>query len=332
MMHPPWPLRLPLVVTALALGLSRPAPSQQVRGATPLGLDEYFPVPESNALTSGKIALGRRLFFDPILSADRTVACASCHRPARAYGDTVPRSRGVRAQVTTRNVPSILNRAYGRTFFWDGRAGSLEEAVLQPIRNEREMDLALTALVELLQQDRAYEREFSKEFADGVSEANVARALASFVRSLRSGDAPLDRYMNGDRGALSPDALTGLQLFTGKANCVACHVGPTFTDEAFHNTGVTPGGDSGRALVTGRDEDRGKFKVPSLRNVALTAPYMHNGSVPTLEAVIDFYDGGGRPDRSRDPEIRPLRLTVEEKRLLLEFLRSLTGEIPDSAP
>jgi cytochrome c peroxidase len=300
-----------------------------VRGATPRGLDEYFPVPDSNPLTSGKIALGRRLFFDPLLSADRSIACSSCHRPTHAWGDTAQRSLGIRAQATLRNAPSILNRAYGRSFFWDGRASSLEEAVLQPIRDEREMGLALPILIERLRRNRVYDREFAQEFAEGVSESSVSRALASFVRSLRSGSAPVDRYLTGDHAALSSDALAGLKLFSGKANCVACHVGPTFTDEQFHNTGVTSGGDTGRALATGREEDRGKFKVPSLRNVALTAPYMHDGSVATLEAVIDLYDRGGVLDRNRDPEIKPLRLTGQEKRSLLAFLQSLTGEIPN---
>ena len=264
-----------------------------------------------------------------MLSVDRTLACASCHRPGHAFSDSVAHSRGVRAQETARNAPTILNRAYGQSLFWDGRAGSLEEAVVQPIQNRSEMDLPLLVLVGRLREDNAYRRAFAQEFPDTVTEQNIARALASYVRTLRSGNAPIDQFLGGERNALSPEAETGMRLFMGKANCVTCHVGPNFTDEKFHNTGVSGGaGDPGRQAVTGREEDRGSFKVPSLRNVALTAPYMHDGSFATLEAVIDFYDCGGSPNLRLDPEIRPLGLRLDQKKALVAFLNALTGELP----
>jgi len=319
-----------LTVAMFTLLAAAPALAQSDhRPRTPVGLDEYFPIPDDNPLSSAKVALGKRLFFDPLLSADRTLACASCHRPAQAFADSTPRSRGVGAQETRRNAPSILNRAYGQSLFWDGRARSLEEAVVQPIENAVEMALPLVTLVERLRRDRGYRAGFARAFPDSVSARNVARALASYVRALRSGDAPIDRYLRGERSALLAEAETGMRLFNGKANCVTCHVGAIFSDERFHNTGVSWGSsDPGRQAATGREEDRGKFKVSSLRNVALTAPYMHDGSIATLEAVIEFYDRGGTPNPNRDPEMHALGLTTREKRALLEFLKSLTGELP----
>lgn len=274
--------------------------------------------------------MGRRLFFDSMLSRDRTVACASCHRPAFAFSDSVPFSRGVGGQRAERHTPSILNRAYGSAFFWDARAPTLEQTVLQPIQNPREMDLSMPELVARLEGDASYRAAFAAGFAEGASAANVGRALASYVRTLRSGNAPVDRYLFGDTSALQPEARAGMRLFIGRANCVACHAGSTFTDEQFHNTGVSWGSDdTGRHAVTRREADRGAFKTPSLRNVALTAPYMHDGSLATLEQVVEFYDGGGNPNPHLDTEIRPLHLAPAEKRQLLAFLHALTGDVPE---
>ena len=293
---------------------------------TPQGLDLYFLVPESNPLTVSKVALGRRLFFDPMLSADRSVACASCHRPEKAFADSVPFSAGARGGRAARNTPSILNRAYGRTFFLDGRTRSLEETVLQPIQNPAEMAMELDETVSRLKTDASYSREFLTVFGNAVTEGDLAFALASYVRTLRSGDAPIDRFREGDRTSLSADARVGLRLFTGRGNCIACHWGPIFTDEKLHNTGIfVDSGDIGRQGITGERRDRGAFKTPSLRNVALTAPYMHNGSLPTLEAVIDFYDRGGNDNAALDDEVQPLGLSDVEKRQLVAFLQALTG-------
>jgi cytochrome c peroxidase len=302
-----------------------PQPREPFTFAVPLGLDAFAAVPEENVPTPEKIELGRRLFFDPVLSLDGSRSCASCHRPELSFADSVPVSPGVHGRLTTRNASTLVNRAYGSTFFWDGRAISLEEAVLMPISHPDELALPLPQLVRRLQNDRQYRRLFRETFTTEVlSQEHVAHALAHFVRTLRSGDAPLDRYLLGEQTALDNAELRGRALFLGKAGCADCHSGPNFTDERFHNTGVAgPAGDPGRFAVTGEEGDRGRFKTPTLREVARTAPYMHDGSIPSLEEVIDFYDRGGGEDPNLSPDIPPLRLGSGEKADLLAFLRAL---------
>jgi len=281
--------------------------------AIPLGLDLYMPVPEANPLTAEHIERGRELFFDTRLSRDRTIACASCHDPERGFSDGRPVAIGVFNRVGRRSAPALVNRGYGRSFFWDGRAATLEEQVLQPIQDPNEMDMTLP--------------EVSARVGMPIDE--ISRSLASFVRSLLSGDSPFDRFINGDRSALTAEQQAGLQLFRGKANCTACHVGPTFSDERFHNTGVAWRDgrllDEGRSAVTGRIEDRGAFKTPTLREIARTGPYMHDGSVLTLADVVDFYDHGGKANPGLDAELRPLKLTPAEKDSLAAFLNALNG-------
>jgi cytochrome c peroxidase len=275
--------------------------------AIPLGLDLYLPVPEANPLTPEKITLGRELFFDRRLSRDGSVSCASCHDPERGFTDGRPVSVGVFGRQGTRNVPAIFNRGYGRAFFWDGHIQTLEEQVLQPIQNPNEMDLTLTEAATRMHLDAE----------------NISRALASYVRSILSGDSPYDRFVNGDRKALTAEQQAGLQIFRGKGNCTACHVGPNFSDERLHNTGIA--WRDGKLVDEGAG--RGNFKTPTLREVARTAPFMHDGSLKTLEDVVEFYDKGGSANPGLDPELRPLHLTVEEKPALVAFLRSLAGKI-----
>ena len=316
------------IVTVTLLSVACAKPPASYRPPTPLGLDEYYFVPDSNPLTRETVALGERLFFDTVLSADSSTACASCHQPSRAFSDSVPLSRGAHGRRTQRNTPSIINRAYGRMFFWNGRTIGLEETVVQPIQNPVEMDLTLDELVRRLGADARYTSAFANAFPEGVTEQTIARALASYVRTLRFGNAPVDRYFTSDRDALSADAKAGLRLFSGRANCVSCHVGPNLTDEKLHNTGVSWGsGDLGHFEVSGDSADRGTFKTPTLRNVPLTAPYMHDGSLMTLQDVIEHYVRGGTQNPNLDREIRPLALNDQDKRNIVAFLRSLTGEI-----
>ena len=282
----------------------------------PLGLDLYVPVPEDNPISAEKIGLGRRLFNDRRLSRDETIACASCHDPNQAFAGREPTARGVFGRRGLRNAPALINRAWGKSFSWDGRVATLEEQVVRPFADPNEMDLAI---------DLAAARI-------GVSSALMARSLATYVRSIMSGNAPYDRYVRGDSGALSSQAQLGLRLFRGKGNCTACHSGPIFTDEQFHNTGIAWRGsgsflDEGRATVTGRPQDRGAFKTPTLRELERSAPYMHDGSLASLEDVVDYYDRGGNAHSHLDPELRPIGLTAVEKRGVVEFLRSLSGNV-----
>ncbi len=266
----------------------------------PLGLDAYLPVPDSNPLTLEKVALGRRLFFEKRLSRDGTIACATCHEPSRSYTDVWPKSIGVNSRRGEFRSPRIINRVYGKSFFWDGRAKSLEEQVAQPISNPLEMDLPVADAVARLSASGEY---------NGITLDTLRRALASYVRTILSGNAPYDRFVAGDKTALSETAKLGLKVFRGKGGCIACHIGPNLTDEALHNTGV----------------GRGSFKTPTLRDVARQGPYMHDGSLSTLEDVIEYYDKGGNRVEGLDAEVQELHLTIEEKLGLLEFLKALTG-------
>jgi cytochrome c peroxidase len=312
-------IALAACVTAVVAAGSQPLPP-------PLGLDEYVPVPGNNPITPVKIRLGERLFFDARLSADGRVSCATCHDPTRAFTSGTRLAAGVFGRTGPRNVPTILNRGYGQTFFWDGRAATLEEQVLGPIQNRTEMGLSLSAFTARLQRSALYRREFAEAFGEPPSATTATRALATYVRAQRVADAPFDRYRAGDGSALSADAARGLSLFRGRANCSSCHIGPNFTDEQFHNTGVSWGsGDLGRFRVTRRTADRGRFKTPTLRQLRLTSPYMHDGSLDSLDAVVEFYDAGGNANQWLDAELHPLRLTPPEKRDLIAFLRSLSS-------
>ena len=297
----------------------------------PPGLDSYMPIPEENPLTPKKAALGRELFRDPLLSRNHQVSCATCHDPARGFSDNRPVAVGVFGRQGNRRVPRIVNRGYGKAFFWDGRIATLEEQVLQPILSAKEMDLTLEEAVARLNGVPRYRQLFREVFERDISAPDLARALASYVRTILAGDSAYDRHLQGKAEALSEESRQGLSIFRGKGNCTLCHLGPNLTDESFHNTGIAwrdgRFDDDGRHIVTRNDRERGSFKTPTLREVARTPPYMHDGSLPTLEEVIAYYDRGGNRNPQLDPEMRPLGLTEEEKRALAAFLRSLSGTV-----
>jgi len=296
--------------------------------APALGLPEVVPDPPGNPFSEERAALGRRLFFDPVLSADRSVSCASCHQPEHGFADPRSKSLGVHGRRTLRNAPTLLNRAFGRHFMWDGRFSTLEEQVLQPIENELEMGLALDEAVERLRADPAYAPAFAAAYPEGVSRDNLGRALATFVRGLLLAGSPIDRFrMTGDHAALTPLQRTGLWVYESKGGCWKCHFGANFTDEGFHNTGVgvlfeEP--EPGRFEVTGEEADRGRFKTPTLRGLAFTAPYMHDGSLETLEDVVEFYRIGGGANPNLDERLRPADLTDHEAEALVAFLEALS--------
>ena len=283
---------------------------------------------EANARTD----LGRRLFFDPILSVDRTVACASCHDPAKGFADSTPLSTGVHGRKTLRNSPTLFNRAYGESFMWDGRAPTLEKQVLQPIENELEMDLSLDEAVARLADDSSYRAEFDEVYGSPPTAEHLAASLAAFVRRLYLGDSPIDRFRSGEVEAVTPQERAGLWLYESRGACWKCHSGPNFTDESFHNTGVGASDgepEEGRAFVTGDEADRGRFKTPTLRGVALNPPYMHNGSLATLEDVVEFYRQGGHPNPNLDGRILPLELSDADAANLVAFLRALSRTSTD---
>jgi len=284
--------------------------------------------PADNALTVERATLGKRLFYDSQLSRTSEVSCGSCHQQAYAFADPNQVSTGIEGRTGTRNAPSIVNAAWGKSFFWDGRARTLEEQAGKPIENPVEMDLTLADAVERVAADPSYLAAFQKAYGEAPSEASLQKALASFVRSVVSGSSAYDRHLRGDDSDFGEQRKRGEALFASeKAECFHCHPAGSLSNEGYFNNGTyTAGGDTGREQVTGRVGDIGKFKVPGLRNIALTAPYMHDGSLPTLEAVIDQYDAGGRGDPTTDPLIKPMSLTDEEKADLLEFLRSFTDD------
>jgi cytochrome c peroxidase len=301
----------------------------------PLGLDAYMPTPADNPVTAERVALGRKLFFDKRLSVDSSVSCATCHEPELGFTDREPLAIGVREQRGTRRTPRLINRGYGQVFFWDGRAMSLEQQVLKPIENPIEMDLPLSEAVSRLAADPEYAAAFPLALGGPPAEETLAQALAGYVRSIVSGDSAYDRYVAGEADALTPQQKRGLDLFRGKAACSVCHLGPNLTDEQFHNTGVGwkdgEPADLGRAEVTGRPEDRGAFKTPTLREAALAGPYMHDGSLSTLEDVVNFYNDGGEPNPYLDPDMQRLDLSEAEVSDLTAFLQSLNGEIREGA-
>jgi cytochrome c peroxidase len=306
---------------------------------TPLGLPPVA-FPEDNPPTAETIALGRDLFHDPVLSKNRTVACVTCHDPAQGFSDGRPFSIGTGGQPGVRNSPTALNAAYSTVFFWDGRAATLEAQAVGPIMNPVEMAHSIEGVESAV--SAAYSARFKQAFGSGkVTVERIAKALAAFERTLVSGNSPFDRYMYaGDRSALSESAARGLEIFRDakKGNCAKCHsIGDKaalFTDNQFHNlgVGVDPRGeltDLGRYQVTKEESDKGAFKTPTLRNIALTAPYMHDGSLKTLKEVIDFYVGGGTANPYRDKDMKSLDyLTAQDRADLVAFLQSLTGEPP----
>ncbi|MDD9974354.1 MAG: cytochrome-c peroxidase [Candidatus Poribacteria bacterium] len=298
----------------------------------PLGLEPDFKVPKNNPLTAEKVRLGQHLFFDKQLSRDESISCATCHDPTQAFSNGARFAQGVAGAIGNRNVPSIVNRLFGQTQFWDGRSETLESQALEPLFNPDEMAMNEKLLLQRLSTDVTYQKLFYDAFGSPEPTIErVSKALACFERTLLTAETAFDRYeWDGIMTALSNSEKRGLSLFRGKARCSICHIGTNFTDEKFHNIGVSEGAgqtDRGRAGVTEKSEDIGKFKTPSLRNIELTAPYMHDGSFARLEDVIAFYDQGGRPNPNLDTEIKPLGLSDAEKADLLAFLKILTGPV-----
>ncbi|HWC99234.1 MAG TPA: cytochrome c peroxidase [Candidatus Sulfopaludibacter sp.] len=295
----------------------------------PLGLPPLS-WPRTNPYSAAKVELGRYLYFDRRLSADESVSCASCHAPEHAFTDGAPVSTGIRFQKGGRSAPTVINRAYSLAQFWDGRAATLEEQAKGPMANPIEMGNTHDAIVSRLKTVAGYRPLFAKAFgSDDIDIDRVAMAIASFERTVLSGNAPYDRYVNGDKKALTVAQSRGMKIFFDTAKCDKCHEGANFTLNAYANLGIgsdKPDADVGRFAVTKDARDWGAFKTPTLRDISRTAPYMHDGSLKTLDEVVDFYDKGGKPNRNLDASIKPLHLTPGQKADLVAFLKALDGE------
>lgn len=324
------PLGLMLVLGCDSEPVSLPPPvGPLVTDVVPAGFAAGTPTsraPADNALTEARAQLGRRLFFDKQLSRTHEVACGSCHFIEHAFSDPHAVSSGVERRVGTRNAPSLANLAWGNSFFWDGRARTLEDQAGQPIENPLEMDLPLDDAVARIAADPSYSAAFDQAYAQPVDAGSLRKAIASFVRVLVSADSPYDRHLRGDDSQFGDAELRGERIFVSeKGGCFHCHPTGPLTNEGYFNDGsYQEGGDTGRQALTHRTGDLGKFKVPALRNVAVTAPYMHDGSLATLEDVVDQYIRGGNGNLATDPAIAPLSLSADERADLLAFLRALT--------
>ena len=299
----------------------------------PIGIPDPYDIeyPNDEEHSDYEIYLGKVLFFDNRLSFNNKQSCATCHNPDLGFGDGLKKGRGAKGDVLERNTPHLYNLAWNSTFFWDGRSTTLEEQALIPISSPKEMNMPIDVLTPKLLNVPYYQKMFRMVYGDeGITKNTIARALAAFERSIVVDDTPFDRYMKGDKIAMSSAQIRGMQLFQNKARCTECHDGPNFTNEAFHNIGV--GGDDAGRMKIDKSANFGAFKTPGLRNVLLTAPYMHDGSIGTLEEVIDFYDKGGTHKENLDKLMKPLDLTDNEKADLIAFLGALTSPLEIKRP
>ena len=313
------------------------------------------PVPEDNPMSDEKVELGKMLYFDTRLSGDSSISCSKCHNPDTGFTEESELSTSYPGTKHWRHTPTVLNAAYAEHLFWDGRAGSLEEQALGPIQAPVEMNQNLGRLKAKLSQIPEYVKRFKAVFDAAPNRGDLAKAVAAFERTIVSANVPLDEYLKGDKSALDDQQVRGMELFEGKAGCIQCHGGAFLSDQKFHVTGVPEtealqkesdriamrqffardsgfedyaetDHDHGRYFNSKKEADKGAFKTPSLREITVTAPYMHNGAFKTLEEVVDFYDKGGGEHPNKDRLLKPLDLTDEEKEDLIAFLDALTGD------
>jgi cytochrome c peroxidase len=296
----------------------------------PLGLVPIF-WPKDNPYTPQKAELGWLLYFDKRISSDNTVACASCHDPKHAFTDGRRFSEGIRGQLGGRSAPTVINRAYSLEQFWDGRAKTLEEQAKGPIANPLEMGNTHESCAKCIAEIPGYRKRFKEVFGtEEVSIDHIAKAIATFERTVLSGNSPYDRFKAGDEKALTDGQKRGMTVFfSNNARCDSCHEGFNFTNGKYANVGIGMDNekpDLGRYEITKQDADRGAYKTPTLREVAHTAPYMHDGSLKTLEEVVEHYNKGGIKNPWLHQDVRPLNLTDQEKKGLVEFLKAMSGE------
>ena len=314
-----------LVLVPMLLVLGAATAAAQLSMRLPLGLQEQAAyIPDDNPMTPEKIALGKQLFWDTRWSRNGTIACVSCHDPGHGWADARRLSLRFDGMMTGRHSPTLVNRLFSDVQQWAGTRASLEDQAIKASDQSPEL------LVKNLGVIDGYRVQFQNVFGTGVTPEGVARAIAAYERTILSGNAPYDRFRAGDANALSPAERRGLALFEGKAHCARCHAGFNFTDESYHNVGVgmdRPDPDLGRYTVTKREEHKGAFKTPTLRDLTQHPPYFHDGSAASLHEVVEHYDRGGVANPWLSGEITPLHLTQEEHADLVRFLEILTGEV-----
>lgn len=288
------------------------------------------PYPSGNAPTPQRVALGKALFFDPRLSGTGSRSCATCHNPGLGWSDGQKTALGVRDQFLGRATPGLVNVAYNPVQLWDGRSKSLEDQVLMPIESRDEMNMDLNFLLQWIGNNQEYQSKFGKAYpGEAINPVTVAKAIASFERTLVSRNAPFDQWVAGNPKAMTQQQVAGFKLFAGKAHCLSCHSGPNFTDNGFHNLGLASWGDKdpdmGRYVQKPVNAMKGAFKTPTLRDIASTAPYFHDGSAKNLLEVVEHYNSGGVVKTNLSPEIKPLNLDAEEKQALVAFMQALSS-------
>lgn len=288
------------------------------------------PYPANNAPNAARVELGHTLFFDPRMSGDGNMSCATCHNPALGWSDGQPTARGVKSSVLGRASPTVFNTGYNSIQMWDGRKSSLEDQAMGPMQANVEMNMDIGKLFQWIRGNQGYMALFARAYpGEPINEDTLSRAIASYERTVVSRNSPFDRWVRGEAGALSAQQVEGFQVFAGKGNCLACHSGPNFTDNGFHNLGLRSWGmaepDMGRYAHKPVNAMRGAFKTPTVREVARTAPYFHDGSAATLMDVVEHYDRGGDVKTNLSPNIHPLGLSLQEKQALVAFLESLSS-------
>ncbi len=332
---------LALIDSQIGAKAQLPPTVDTIKGLTSVGgmmvpdigpLPASIPMPSSNLGYQDKVALGKQLYFDGRLSKSGQVPCAFCHNPFAGFADPRQTSIGIDGKVGGRQAPTIFNTALNPIQFWDGRAGSLEEQAIGPIQNPVEMGETQEHVVAKLRSIKGYQEQFRLVFGTDVNLQGIAEAIAAYERTIISTNSPFDRFVLGETQALSEAAVRGMALFKGKARCLMCHNGPNLTDNQFHNLGVPQVGprkeDLGRYEITKVERDKGTFKTPTLRSIAETAPYMHDGAFGTLEEVVAFLNQGGGPNPYLSPLLKPLNLSGAEQADLVAFLKSLSGDVP----
>lgn len=312
---------------------AQPAATQPlVLGKVPLGLPE-LKIPDDNPLTAEKVELGKLLYFDKRVSKDGSVSCATCHDPTKGWAEHTATSEGMHKQKGGRNSPTVINAAYAAAQFWDGRAPTLEAQATGPVENPIEMGNTMAAVCDSLDKIPAYKERFQKVFGTGVTKEGFAKAIAAFERTVLSGDSAYDRFQAGDKNALTEVQKRGMELFE-KKGCADCHTAPLFSNYEYECAGVSmdkKDADEGRKKVTGKASDAGRFRVPSLRDVASTAPYFHDGSAATLEEAVALMAAGGKDHPNLAEEfqaVRKAKITSDEQMAIVEFLKALSGKFP----